>query len=336
MNKNQYLALFKEHTKDPVWCPGCGDFAELTVWRQALSELAAEDAEMHLGLQLGDVPELAELEILTKLCYACDEAKREGPHYFPRYEPHTVVTDSGIGCAGQAFAYINTVGVKTTHGRVLPAALGLKIARPDLTVIPQGGDGDAFAIGGGHFANFGFNVDITYLITNNEVYGLTKGQVSPSSSPNLVTGVNPRGPVRVPVNPVLLALGAGWTFIARLANVGKMKDGFDTSRFSIDVVKKAIRHRGASVIVFETECPTYNKMKTREWLLEHITPIPESHNLASAKSAAILALEENYIPFGIYYQVRRSTLHERFGIVKPLFNLRPDMKQVQKFMEQFM
>ena len=334
MDKAAFQKLFQENTKDPQWCPGCGDFTELNVLIRALAELASEDREIHKNVN--DFEEMGISGLEAKICKSCPEK-----HFYPRYEPHTVVTESGIGCAGHMFAYINTYGAKATHGRALPFSLGLKLARPDLTVIPQGGDGDAWAIGAGHFANFaGFNLDITYLVTNNEVYGLTKGQMSPTSPVWLKTGVNPTGPIREPMNPIAVAVSSGWTFVARLVNVGKLTNGFNTAEFSVDILKKAIKHPGSSLVIFETECPTYNKVKTKEWLKERTVPISDvepNYNPALAIDALKLSLvpEEEKIPIGIYYQVRRSTLHEKLGIEKPLINLKPDREKIKKLLERY-
>lgn len=334
MDKSAFQKLFQENTKSPQWCPGCGDFTELNVLIRALAELAAEDQETHKNKT--EFEELGIPGLDAKICRSCPEK-----HFYPRYEPHNVVTESGIGCAGQMLAYINTYGAKATHGRALPFALGLKIVRPDLTVIPQGGDGDAWAIGAGHFVNFaGFNIDVTYMVTNNEVYGLTKGQTSPTAPHWLKTGVNPTGPIREPMNPIALALSSGWTFIARLVNAGKLSDGFDTSAFSVEVLKKAIQHQGSSLVIFETECPTYNKTKTKEWLAartQKISDFDSAHNPASLGGAMKLAFvpESEKIPVGIYYQVRRPTLHEKLGIEKPLLNLKPDREKIKKLMERY-
>lgn len=336
MDKAAFQKLLAQDSKGPQWCPGCGDYGELNILMRALAELAAEDRIAHEHAELEEIEEMRLAGLDAQWCTSCPE-----PHFYPRYESHTVVTDSGIGCAGQMLGYINTYGVKATHGRALPLALGLKLARPDLTVIPQGGDGDALAIGAGHFVNFpARNLDVTYLLTNNEVYGLTKGQTSPSAPVWLKTGVNPQGGHRDAVNPMALAVSAGWTFVARLLHVGKLASGFDTAAFSVEVVKQAIRHQGASLVIFETECPTYNKVKTKEWLKERAVPLAEfapDHDPASVEQAIGLSLvsEEEQIPVGIYYRVRKPTLHERLGITKPMLNRKPDKARIRKLMERF-
>lgn len=335
MDKTALLKIFQENVKDPQWCPGCGDFGELNVLAKTLAKLAMEDETLHEKASF-EVPEtLSTLGLTdTKICLSCSYR-----HFYPRYLPHNIVTDSGIGCAGQMLSYLNTYGAKTPHGRVLPFALGLKLIRPDLTVIPQGGDGDAFAIGAGHFVNFGGqNVDITYLVTNNEVYGLTKGQVSPSSQADLKTSVNPHGSFRQPLNPSALAIASGWTFVARLVNVGKTKDGLDTSQLAVEVTAEAIRHRGSSIVIFETACPTYNKMKTKEWLAERAVAVPQDHDPASQEAAMLIALipEEQKIPVGIYYRdEKQPTLNEQLGITNPLLNLKPNTIRLQELLRQF-
>lgn len=333
MNKSEVQKALRQNAKLPQWCPGCGDFGELNVIVTALAELVEEDAVLHehATFEPGSIP-----GVDIKVCISCPER-----HFYPRYEPHTVVTDSGIGCAGQMYGYIGTHGAKTTHGRVLPFALGLSIVRPDIIVIPQGGDGDAFAIGGGHLVNFpGFNANVVYAVTNNEVYGLTKGQTSPSAPADLKTKSNPSGPLRNPLNPIALAISAGWTFVARLANVGKITANggeFDSGRLAVDIFKRALRHSGASLVIFETECPTYNKVKTPEWLRERVRPIDPKHDPSSILAAISLAFvpEEKEIPVGVYYEIRKPTLQEKTGITSPLVNRKPNRSDVEKLMRTF-
>ncbi len=243
-------------------------------------------------------------------------------------EPHKTILAGGIGCAGQMTQYLNGYSLKMTHGRVLPTILGLKLVRPDLTVIGQGGDGDAFAIGAGHYVNFpGWNIDTTYLISNNRVYGLTKGQPSPTTAAEQ----------RQPMNVLAIALDAGWTFVARLANVGEV-NGASTKKLSVETLKKAILHKGSSLIVFETECPSYNKLRTAAWLKERVVPVDalEGYNPSDINAAHRIAMipEEEKIPIGIYYQVSRPTLHEKLGIAEPLLP-EVDKALIEKAMKEF-
>ena len=165
---------------------------------------------------------------------------------------------AGIGCSGKTYSFINTYGVNTLHGRVLPFAQGAKIANNDLTVIAVGGDGDGLGIGAGHFVAAGRrNVDMTYIIFDNGVYGLTKGQASPTlrlgekpkslATPNKTDNVNPLG----------LAVTSGFTFVAR---------GYSYDvRHLKDLIIRAIYHRGLSFLDVLQPCPTYNDINTRDW-----------------------------------------------------------------------
>lgn len=285
---------WNQNAKDPQWCPGCGDFGELAVIKEAL---------FNLGIQ-----------------------------------PYRTIITGGIGCAGQMPQYLNGYALKIPHGRVLPTIFGLKLVRPDLTIIGQGGDGDAFAIGAGHFMNFpGWNIDVTYIVTDNEVYGLTKGQLSPTAPLNLKTKVEPRDNPKQPMNPIAIALDAGWTFVARAINVGEA-NGIQTRKHAVDVLTKAIQHKGSSLVIFETECPTYNKQKTAEWLrkramLVETFPGYDPNNLEIAHKLALIQ-EEEKLPIGIFYQVSRPTLHEKLGITEPLLP-EIDRALIENAMQEF-
>jgi 2-oxoglutarate ferredoxin oxidoreductase subunit beta len=173
-------------------------------------------------------------------------------------EPHRVAVFSGIGCSGKTPHYINTYGIHTLHGRVLPYAAGAKLANPDLTVLAVGGDGDGLGIGSGHFVNAGRrNVDITYILHNNGVYGLTKGQASPTLKLGVQTKSLPQPNINQGVNPLFLALAAGYTFIAR-------SYAYDIKHL-VSTIKQAIAHNGSAFIDVLQPCPTYNDINTREW-----------------------------------------------------------------------
>lgn len=173
-------------------------------------------------------------------------------------EPHRVAVFSGIGCSGKTPHYINAYGIHTLHGRVLPFAAGAKLANPDLTVVAVGGDGDGLGIGSGHFVNAGRrNVDITYILHNNGVYGLTKGQASPTLKLGVQTKSLPQPNINQGVNPLFLALAAGYTFIAR-------SYAYDIKHL-VQTIKQALVHQGSAFIDVLQPCPTYNDINTREW-----------------------------------------------------------------------
>jgi len=165
---------------------------------------------------------------------------------------------SGIGCSGKTSHFINTYGVHTLHGRVLTFAQGAKIANPQLTVVAIGGDGDGLGIGAGHFVAAGRrNVDMTYIIFDNGVYGLTKGQASPTLKLGEKTKSLPSPNTNSNVNPIGLAIASGFTFVAR---------GYSYDvRHLKDLIIQAVQHKGLSFLDVLQPCPTYNDLNTRDW-----------------------------------------------------------------------
>lgn len=175
-----------------------------------------------------------------------------------RLEPHKVVIVSGIGCSGKTSHFTFANGVHTLHGRTLPFAMGVKLANPDLEVIAAGGDGDGVGIGAGHFVNTGRrNIDITYIVHDNAVYGLTKGQASPTLKLGLQTKSLPKPNINEAVNPIALALVAGYTFIARAY-------AYDV-RHTKKILVQAIKHKGLAFVNIQQPCPTYNDINTKDW-----------------------------------------------------------------------
>jgi len=165
---------------------------------------------------------------------------------------------SGIGCSGKTSHFINTYGVHTLHGRVLTFAQGGKLANPEMTVVAVGGDGDGLGIGAGHFVAAGRrNVDMTYIIFDNGVYGLTKGQASPTLKLGEQTKSLPSPNTNYDVNPIGLAVASGFTFVAR---------GYSYDvRHLKDLIIKAVKHKGLAFLDVLQPCPTYNDINTRDW-----------------------------------------------------------------------
>ena len=165
---------------------------------------------------------------------------------------------SGIGCSGKTSHYINTYGVHTLHGRVLTFAQGAKIANPEMTIVAVGGDGDGLGIGAGHFVAAGRrNVNMTYIIFDNGVYGLTKGQASPTLKLGEQTKSLPSPNTNYNVNPIGLAVASGFTFVAR---------GYSYDvRHLKDLIIQAVNHKGLSFLDVLQPCPTYNDLNTRDW-----------------------------------------------------------------------
>src|SRR5919109_4851834 len=171
---------------------------------------------------------------------------------------HRAAIFSGIGCSGKTPHFINTYGIHTLHGRVLPFSQGAKLCNPELEVIAVGGDGDGLGIGVGHFVNSGRrNIDLTYIIHDNGVYGLTKGQASPTLHLGMQTKSLPMPNINTNVDPIMLGLAAGFTFIARTYS-------YNTKHVK-ETIKKAVAHKGFALVDILQPCPTYNDIKTKEW-----------------------------------------------------------------------
>ncbi len=173
-------------------------------------------------------------------------------------EAHKVAVVGGIGCAGKAPYYFPVYGVHTLHGRLLPFATGIKLANPEMTVVGIGGDGDGLGIGAGHFVNSGRrNLDMTYILLNNEVYGLTKGQAAPTLPLGLQTKSLPEPNIQGQLNPLMMAMAVGFTWVGR---------GYSYNvKQCVDLVVRAIEHPGLSYLDILQPCPTYNNLHTKDW-----------------------------------------------------------------------
>jgi 2-oxoglutarate ferredoxin oxidoreductase subunit beta len=173
-------------------------------------------------------------------------------------EPSNTVVVSGVGCSGKVPHFIKTYGVHTLHGRAVPFATGIKLANPNLNVIVEGGDGDGLGIGAGHFVNSGRrNIDMLYIIHDNEVYGLTKGQASPTLGLGKKTKSLPSPNINQGINPLMLAIAAGYTWVAR---------GYSYDvRHLKDLIIKGVRHKGYAFLDVLQPCPTYNDILTKEY-----------------------------------------------------------------------
>ena len=218
-------------------------------------------------------------------------------------QPHQIVTVSGIGCSSNLPGYINSYGMHTLHGRPLAVATGVQQANHELTVIATGGDGDGYGIGGNHFVHTARrNVDLTYIVMNNQIYGLTTGQVSPTSSKGMKTKSSPFGSVELPVNPITSSIMNGATFVAR----GFTGDG----QHLVDLMKKAILHKGFSLIDVFSPCVTFNHDNTYKFFKPRVKKLEdEGHDTSDWKTACEKALlwgDEIYI--GLFLQKEQPTL----------------------------
>lgn len=220
-------------------------------------------------------------------------------------EPHDVAIVSGIGCSGRISGYVNAYGFHGVHGRALPIAQGLKLANRDLTVIAAGGDGDGFAIGMAHTVHaIRRNVDITYIVMDNQVYGLTKGQTSPRSELGFKTKSTPHGSIEAAIHPMEMALTVGAGFVAQSVSS-------DLKQLT-HVIEEGIKHKGFSLINVYSPCVTYNKINTYDWFKENLVNLADDPNYdPSNRQMAMQKLMEHHgLVTGIIYQNKERKSYE--------------------------
>ena len=220
-----------------------------------------------------------------------------------------VVCVSGIGCASRFPFFVDVYGFHTLHGRTLPVATGIKTANEDLTVVVVGGDGDGFAIGGGHIPHAAKrNVDLTYLLFDNGIYGLTKGQTSPTSGMGFKTTTTPYENREQPLNPLMMVLsyGASW--------VGQAYAG-DPHRLS-DMIKQAMAHRGFSYLHILSPCVTFDKTDmTYQNMNMSVRPLPEDHDSSSQMAAMREAIKSDHPGLGVLFSEERPTLSDNLDAI---------------------
>lgn len=219
--------------------------------------------------------------------------------------PHEMAIVSGIGCSGRISGYVHTNGFHGIHGRALPLAQGLKIANRDLTVIAAGGDGDGFAIGMGHTIHaMRRNVNITYIVMDNQVYGLTKGQTSPRSDFGFKTSSTPEGSKEAALAPLELAIASGATFVAQSfsSNIKQLTE----------LIEAGIKHEGFSFINVFSPCVTFNKVNTYEWFREHLIEVDEdsSYDPSNRLVAMTKIIESEGLITGLLYQDTTKRAYE--------------------------
>ena len=221
-------------------------------------------------------------------------------------QPHRILTVSGIGCSSNLPGYIHAYGMHTLHGRSLAVATGAQLANHELTVIATGGDGDGYGIGGNHFTHTARrNVDITYLVMNNQIYGLTTGQISPTSTMGMKTKSTPFGSVERPMNPITSAIMNGATFVAR---------GFaGDPKHLTELIKQAVQHTGFSILDVFSPCVTFNHDNDFPFFKERVKRLEdEAHDPTDWKSACEKAMEwGDTIYTGLFFQKKGTpALHE--------------------------
>ncbi len=251
-------------------------------------------------------------------------------------EPEQLAIVSGIGCSGRISGYVNSYGFHSIHGRSLPIAQGLKMANKDLTVIASGGDGDGFAIGTAHTVHaIRRNIDMTYIVMDNHIYGLTKGQTSPRSEAGFVTKSTPKGSIEQSISIMEMALTVGATFIGQ--------------SFSSDLkgmtalIEAAIAHKGFSLVNIFSPCVTYNKINTYDWFKENITKTEDvpNYNPNDVQLAMKTLMDHHGLVTGLIYQnTARASYQELVDgySSKPLnqVELTLDKKHFDKMVAEFM
>lgn len=239
-------------------------------------------------------------------------------------DPAQVLLAAGIGQAAKTPQYLSANAFCGLHGRSLPAAVAAKIANEALTVVVDTGDGDSYGEGGNHFLhNIRRNVDITHFVHDNQIYGLTKGQASPTSMLGLVTGVQTDGNFNEPLNPVLVAIACGAGFVAR---------GFTGHKEQlIALMKQAIEHKGYALIDILQPCVSFNKTNTFAWYNERVYELDSAYDTGNKTTAMQKAMEfDEKIPLGVLYREEKNTYHQKNEVLKqgiPLLdrNTDPDL-----------
>ncbi|MWC26488.1 2-oxoacid:ferredoxin oxidoreductase subunit beta [Paenibacillus sp. MMS18-CY102] len=220
-------------------------------------------------------------------------------------EPEQLAVISGIGCSGRISGYINAYGLHGIHGRALPIAQGVKLANRELTVIASGGDGDGFAIGMGHTVHaIRRNVDVTYIVMDNQIYGLTKGQTSPRSAEGFKTKSTPEGSIETTLSPLEIALSAGATFVAQSFSS-------DLKQLT-SLIEQGIQHKGFSLINVFSPCVTFNKINTYDWFKENIVNLNEfpDYDPSNRIAAMTKIMETGGMLTGLIYQNKERKPYE--------------------------
>ncbi|OEH94130.1 2-oxoacid:ferredoxin oxidoreductase subunit beta [Bacillus solimangrovi] len=251
-------------------------------------------------------------------------------------EPHELAVISGIGCSGRISGYINSYGFHGVHGRALPIAQGVKMANKDLTVIASGGDGDGFAIGMGHTVHaIRRNINVTYIVMDNQIYGLTKGQTSPRSGTGFKTKSTPQGSIESALSVMELALTAGATFVAQ---------SFSSDLKELtSLIEQGIQHEGFSLINVFSPCVTYNKVNTYDWFKENLTKLSdiEDYDSANRVQAMQTLMEKDGLVTGLIYQNKEQKSYQELvpGYAEePLshVDLKISEEQFDKLVSEFM
>ena len=218
---------------------------------------------------------------------------------------------SGIGCSGRFPFFIKGFGLHSLHGRAVPVATGIKLANPDLHVVIVGGDGDGIGIGGGHFPHAArSNFNLTYLLLDNSIYGLTKGQTSPTSPVGMISSTSPYGNIAEPLNPTTLALSYGSSYVARVFS--REKDQVT------DTITEAIDHKGFSLVHILSPCIEFHKTVTYQSVNEEVAPLPDDYDVKNRAVAIAHAENKEPIYTGLFYKETKPNYHDRVKDIQAL------------------
>ena len=245
--------------------------------------------------------------------------------------PHEVLLVSGIGQAAKAPHYLNANVFNGLHGRSLPVATGAKLANPDLRIIVESGDGCNYGEGGNHFlAAIRRNIDVTLIVHNNQIYGLTKGQASPTSEEGLVTKAQPEGVASLPFNPIAVAVAMQASFVAR---------GFSGMIDHLaGLIQQGLAHEGFALIDVLQPCVSFNKVNTFAWYKKRCYTLPDEYDATDWQAAMQTAVEwGDKIPLGVIYRNQRTSFEKRFSVLQrgPLVGQDTDLAELKKILKKF-
>jgi 2-oxoglutarate ferredoxin oxidoreductase subunit beta len=270
----------------PAWCPGCGNFSILKVFKEVYLELGIE--------------------------------------------PHQFVIVSGIGQAGKFPHYLKCNTFNGLHGRALPVATGVKLANHEMLVVAHGGDGDCYGEGGNHLMHaIRRNIGVKLFVHDNQVYGLTKGQASPTSMEGTVTKNQPFGVLSEQLNPMALAVALDCSFVAR---------GYAGRQEHLKgLIKEAMAHKGFSLVDILQPCVTFNKVNRYQWYQERVYPLEPAYDPEDRIEAFRRALEwGDRIPIGVIYRNNRPPMEERVPVIEglPLVKQPVIPEEIKKMLEE--
>jgi len=282
------------------------------------------------------LPMVGKTEIRPTWCPGCGDfgvvAAVEGALKRLAIPSHNVVIVSGIGCSSNLPHFLSSYGFHGIHGRVLPVAEGIRWSNHTLTVIGTGGDGDGFGIGVGHFVHaMRRNVDLTYVTMDNQIYGLTTGQASPTSTMGQKTKTTPQGVIENPIDPISLALASGATYVAR---------GFSGDvKHLTDLVAGGIQHHGFSLVDVFSPCVTYNKLNTFDFFRQRVYKLESAgHDPTNLVAAWERSLEWGAkIPIGLFYRTERPTYEDLEEVLAPgpLVHQPTGLRGREKLLDEF-